>query len=192
MVRSAVKAPAAEGCLMATRSTSSTPQGKKAGPRELARRPLRGAGQRAAHAPGRRRRARRASAPAPTRPRPAATSAAAARSRGARRAPAAPGRAPSARPSGWAAASRTARTRAITPCASTRRCSKGALRSALTDAVQQRQARGRRRARVRRAEDQARHGLLSALELAGKVLLVLAAADRRRRDRAVLPQPRRA
>ena len=55
-----------------------------------------------------------ASRRARTRPRPAARSAAAARSRGARRAPAAPGRARSARRSGSAAASRTGRTRATT------------------------------------------------------------------------------
>ena len=74
-------------------------------------------GERAADAPGRDGRARRASAPGRTPPRPAATSPAAGRSRGGRRAPAAPVRARSVRPNGWAAASRTDRTRTRTRCA---------------------------------------------------------------------------
>ena len=116
MVRSAVKAPAREGRLMASIELHDV-QGKKVGSRDLPADVFESDGERAADAPGRDGGPRRASARARTRRRPAATSPVAGRSRGARRAPAAPARAPSARPSGSAAASRTVRTRTRTRCA---------------------------------------------------------------------------
>ena len=117
MVRAAVKAPrAGGGCLMATVDVLDA-SGKKVGDARAARRRCSRRRQRPADAPGGRGRRSPACAPARTRRRPAARSAAAARSRGARRAPAVPGRARSARRNGWAAASRTGRTRTSTRCA---------------------------------------------------------------------------
>ena len=130
-------------------------QGKKTGSRDLRGRGLRGARERAADAPGGRRGPRRRSAPARIRRRPAATSGEAARSRGARRAPAGPGRARSARRSGRAAGSRTGRIPAITRCGSTRRCGRArCARRSPTPTASGKLAR-RLRHRLRRAQDQA-------------------------------------
>ena len=82
---------------------------------------LRHRAERRGDAPGRHRAARGRSAPARTAPRPAPRSRAAARSRGARRAPAGPARVRSASPHGAAAAWRTARSRATTRSARPRR-----------------------------------------------------------------------
>ena len=132
--------------------------------------------------------ARGASAPARTPPRPAARSAAAAASRGARRAPAAPARVRSGRPHWAGGGVAHGPIPATTRMRVNKKMQAAALRCALTDASQSGKLAVVDAFEFDEPQDQGRRGAAPALELDGKVLLVLARADGARR--ALVPQPR--